>query len=113
MTAAVIYLVAGVVFGFWASSIGKKKGRSAGWCFVWGFFLGLIGLIIVLCLPKKPLKDEPLVVSSPPAAVAPSSTGSLKGAGGSSASKAGTVEFDAEGKVAEVDMPGGKWDLKQ
>jgi hypothetical protein len=37
----------------------------------------------------------------------------LKGSGGASASKAGTVEFDAEGKVAKVDMPGGKWDLKQ
>lgn len=30
----------------------KRKGRSAGLGFVFGFFLGWIGLIIVLCMKK-------------------------------------------------------------
>lgn len=34
----------------------KRKGRSAGLGFVFGFFLGWIGLIIVLC--KKPVNNN-------------------------------------------------------
>lgn len=56
---ALIYLVA-VVIGLlvWIGCIVasiiimKRKGRSAGLGFVFGFFLGWIGLIIVLCKKK-------------------------------------------------------------
>ena len=39
--------------------------------------------------------------------------GPLKASGGPPSSASGTVEFDADGKVAKVDMPGDTWDLKQ
>lgn len=35
-------------WGSWTSSIGSRKGRDN--CFWWGFLLGLLGLIIVLCM---------------------------------------------------------------
>ena len=37
----------------------------------------------------------------------------LKGGRKSSAAKSGSIEFDANGKVARVDMPGGRWEKKQ
>ena len=33
-------------FGYWASTIAKRKGLSPGLFFAIGFFLGLIGIII-------------------------------------------------------------------
>jgi hypothetical protein len=61
--AAVILIViflttvgAAVGFGFGTKAIMENRGRSGGWGFVMGFFLGLIGLIIALCLGKTPQK---------------------------------------------------------
>lgn len=52
----VFQLVVGLVFGFVAAAIASGKGRSGvGW-FFGGFFLGLIGVIIVACLSN--LKEE-------------------------------------------------------
>ena len=60
-TFAIVYLIACAIgllvwIGCIVASIiiMKRKGRSAGLGFVFGFFLGWIGLIIVLCL--KPVK---------------------------------------------------------
>jgi hypothetical protein len=46
-----IWLVVGVGLGIAGWAIGKDKGRpTAGWWL--GFLLGLIGLIIIACLPR-------------------------------------------------------------
>lgn len=53
MEILIVCLVFGVVFGFACASIAKGKKRDTfGW-FCGGFFLGLIGLIIVACLPEN------------------------------------------------------------
>ena len=46
------FLLFRLIWGIVCAVIAKKKGRSGAW-FFGGFFLGLIGLIIVLCLRKK------------------------------------------------------------
>lgn len=51
-----IFLVFGIVWGIVAAAIASSKGRSpVGW-FFGGFFIGLIGVIIVACLSNK--KEE-------------------------------------------------------
>lgn len=44
-----------VIFGFIARHIAKKKGYKNG--FLWGFFLGIIGIIVVACRTDKRLLD--------------------------------------------------------
>ena len=44
-------LVGSVFMGVITQIVGDKRGRK--YCFFWGFLLGLIGLIIVICLGKK------------------------------------------------------------
>lgn len=46
----VIYVVQGLIFGFAAQHIAESKGYSTG--FAWGFWLGLIGLVVVLAKPN-------------------------------------------------------------
>lgn len=41
----IAYLVQGLIFGFAASTIASNKGYDTG--FAWGFFLGVIGLLVV------------------------------------------------------------------
>ena len=48
----VLMLICRIAMGIVCTVIAKKKGRSGAW-FLGGFFLGLIGLVIVLCLHKK------------------------------------------------------------
>jgi hypothetical protein len=51
-----IFWIAPVVAAY---MIGNRKGRTYGW--VWGLFLGWIGVVIVAVLPRKtgvPLYDE-------------------------------------------------------
>lgn len=43
-----------VGLGFWASSIAKKKNRSAGGFFALGLFLGVIGVIIAAVVSLGP-----------------------------------------------------------
>ena len=45
-------LLGGTIMGIICAVIAKKKNRSGAW-FFGGFFLGLIGLIIILCLPDR------------------------------------------------------------
>ena len=48
----VLQLIGGVVFGVISAVVASSKGRNAvGWFFC-GFFIGLIGLIIIACLPN-------------------------------------------------------------
>ena len=49
-------LAIAIGFGFWASSVYKKKGRSPGWGFVLGFCLSLLGLLIAWGLPETDAK---------------------------------------------------------
>jgi len=49
----VISLAVWVGLGLITRYISKEKGRSPGGGFCWGFFLGIIGLIVVACLPSK------------------------------------------------------------
>ena len=51
--AFLVILIFAVFFGCLARNFGKKKGYGAGVSFVAGFFLGIIGLIVVLLLPDK------------------------------------------------------------
>lgn len=44
-------IVSGFIFGIATNVIGDKKGYDT--CFLWGFFLGIIGLIIILLRPNK------------------------------------------------------------
>ena len=49
----IIGLVIAIIIGIICASIASSKKRSGvGW-FFGGLFLGLIGLIIIACLPKK------------------------------------------------------------
>jgi len=46
-------LVGGIIFAVICGLIGKNRKIGAGWGAVLGFFLSLIGLIIVLCSKKN------------------------------------------------------------
>jgi hypothetical protein len=55
MLTLVVGIAIPVGLGFWASSIAKKKERSAGGFFALGFFLGVIGVIIAAVVsPGQP-----------------------------------------------------------
>lgn len=45
-----IFLGVGIIFGIASKHINESKGYSGG--FAWGFFLGLIGIIVVACKPN-------------------------------------------------------------
>ena len=45
------YLVSGLIFGFICVGIASSRGMSGG--FLWGFFLGVIGVIIVAVRPNE------------------------------------------------------------
>jgi hypothetical protein len=45
----IIYLIAGVVCGFITKSMNESKGYDGG--FAWGFFLDIIGIIVVAVRP--------------------------------------------------------------
>lgn len=48
LTVLFIFCIQGCTFGIATHYVGKSRGHQN--CFWWGFFLGLIGLIVVLCL---------------------------------------------------------------
>ena len=48
-----VYLVSGLFFGFFSKNISEDKGRSPTEGFLIGFFLGVIGIIIVALLPAN------------------------------------------------------------
>jgi hypothetical protein len=43
----ILALAASVLLGYWAGRVGIRNGRSFGLCFLLGFLLGLIGVLIV------------------------------------------------------------------
>lgn len=45
----VIYVIPGCIMGCITDSMNRKKGYNSG--FSWGFFLGIIGIIVVACRP--------------------------------------------------------------
>ena len=53
------YTFFGIIWGLATQSIGKSKGHQK--CFWWGFFLGLIGLIVVVCLNPKTNNQNNLI----------------------------------------------------
>jgi hypothetical protein len=48
----VIYAIVWILFGYFGYLIGKPKGRETAGALL-GFFLGIIGIIIVAVLPKR------------------------------------------------------------
>ncbi len=72
IVALVVYVVQGMIFGFAAQQIAESKGYSTG--FAWGFWLGVIGLVVVGLKPN--LNATYVVHETPryaqPAAPAPS-----------------------------------------
>lgn len=52
-----ILLALGIVTGGIGAFISEKKGRRHIEGFLLGFFLGLIGILIALILPKQPVED--------------------------------------------------------
>lgn len=58
-------LVTAVLMGFWAAAVGRRNGRSYGACFLLGFLLGIIGVIVVYLLGRasstgaSPGKERP------------------------------------------------------
>lgn len=46
-----------IVMGTWTGAVAAGRGRSMQWWFVIGFFLPVIGLVLVYVM--KPLKKEP------------------------------------------------------
>ena len=56
--AVCVFLVQGLIFGFITRAIADSKGYDGG--FWWGFFLGLLGLIVVAVRPnqRKPVQDK-------------------------------------------------------
>lgn len=43
--------ISAIIFGYACDNLGKQKNKNN--CFWWGYFLGIIGLIFVACLPKE------------------------------------------------------------
>ena len=46
----IVWIIAAVVFGLVSKKINEDRGREGG--FWWGFFLGVIGIIVVAVRPK-------------------------------------------------------------
>lgn len=46
-----VFCLQGSIFGIATYYIGKSRGQQN--TFWWGFFLGIIGIIVVLCLPDN------------------------------------------------------------
>ncbi|MBU4173918.1 MAG: zinc ribbon domain-containing protein [Actinobacteria bacterium] len=60
-------LALNVLIGYWAGKVGRRNGRSFGLCFCLGFFLGLIGVLIVYVIgPAYDSRPAPYGVAPPP-----------------------------------------------
>ena len=49
----VFAILIALIFGYFAQKFGARKGYVDAACFAAGFFLGIIGLIVILLLPDK------------------------------------------------------------
>ncbi|MGN0576121.1 MAG: SHOCT domain-containing protein [Ruminococcus sp.] len=55
----IIFGIRGAIYGIIAIGISEKKGNDEGNAgFWWGFWLGLLGLVIVACQPNNKFKKE-------------------------------------------------------
>jgi len=53
-------LAASVLLGYWAGRVGMRNGRSFGLCFLLGFLLGIIGVLIVYVIgPARDARTDP------------------------------------------------------
>ncbi len=60
-------LALNALIGYWAGKVGQRNGRSFGLCFCLGFFLGLIGLLVVYLIgPAYDSRPAPYGVAPPP-----------------------------------------------
>lgn len=60
-----------IFFGFLTSYLARKRERNPRLWFLLGIFLGILGVALVLILPKKQLKKAPVVVSEPTPVITP------------------------------------------
>ena len=52
-------LALAIILGTWTGAVAGRKGRSTQSWFILGFFLPIVGLVIIYILkPVKPAKDE-------------------------------------------------------
>ena len=49
-------IIQALMFGFITDFVGKKKHIDGG--FLWGFFLGVIGLLVIIGLPAEEKKEK-------------------------------------------------------
>ena len=55
----IVLMVVAILFGWGSGTIARNKGYSFGLFFVIGFFLGLIGLIVALLIPRRTAPAPP------------------------------------------------------
>ncbi len=60
--ALVVNIILMIVFGLITKNINTKKGYDGG--FAWGFFLGIIGIIVVAVRSNAPIKTDSVSDSS-------------------------------------------------
>tara|TARA_R110002050_G_scaffold291761_1_gene446551 strand:- start:348 stop:629 length:282 start_codon:yes stop_codon:yes gene_type:complete len=56
-------IIQALMFGFITDFVGKKKHIDGG--FLWGFFLGIIGLLVIIGLPAEEKKEETFEEETP------------------------------------------------
>ncbi len=49
-------IIVAIICGTWAGAVGARKGRSMQWWFIIGFFLTIVGVILVYIL--KPIPQD-------------------------------------------------------
>lgn len=60
----IFFIICGCVFGYITKTMNEKKGYEGG--FLWGFFLGVIGIIVVACKSEKKINylEEKAILSN-------------------------------------------------
>lgn len=48
-----------IISGSWAGAVAARKGRSMQWWFIIGFFLPVIGIIVIYILKSLPTQTTP------------------------------------------------------
>ncbi|HEY5532251.1 MAG TPA: hypothetical protein VIK22_09665 [Candidatus Anoxymicrobiaceae bacterium] len=51
-------LIVAIIFGTWAGAVAARKGRSMQWWFIIGFFIPVLGIIIIYILRPLPASDQ-------------------------------------------------------
>ena len=53
----IFWFLVGIFFGFWGMALGRERTPGAGGGFALGLFLNIIGLLVLVCLPKIKEKE--------------------------------------------------------